>query len=292
MKISLIAVASVTALALMACGGSGAGSSDEGDTEDELRTAGIKSIEVHSSAGFRPPPPPGSCWESGSWAVDYGTKQLTGNACLTGRRRTIDRTLSAEELTRVKRAVSGIRIVATPAACPTDVPVRSMDVKTGSSETHYVEERGACNGGKAVRSAGLEAVITVLQELSEAPSEEGDLEVLSGDTVLSPSGDPGDRLNDKLFEMEAGTSLSFDTSENQIRCIRDLSASPARLVTISEKVLTEREQNLLGGTTSKRHTLKVVASAESGKVIEISSGACFQSRNDPGWNLKFKIRVK
>jgi hypothetical protein len=134
--------------------------------EADLRAAGIKSIEVRRSAGFRPPPPVGKCWESGAWSYDFEAKKLTGNACVGSKRVTLDKTLSAADHERVRQAMLAIKVGPKPAACPTDMPVSSLAVKRATTETAYVDQRAACGGGSKPVTEGLSELVTLMQDLS------------------------------------------------------------------------------------------------------------------------------
>ncbi len=152
-------------LAAFACGGE-AEDIQSGEAEEELRTSGLTSIEVGRSAGFRPPPPAGSCHASGRWTVDFVDSEITGNACIGGVPTAVGRTLSQAELARVRAKVSALRATRRPASCPTDMPVNSIKVIKGSSSTYYVDQRAACGGSNAVKEAGLAKLIDVLVDLS------------------------------------------------------------------------------------------------------------------------------
>lgn len=144
---------------------------DEAMGEDDLRTAGIKTIRVNNSAGFRPPPRPGQCWPSGTWTFDVDSRTLTGNACVDAKRVTVDKVLSEADAARVKTAVSKVRIVAKPPACPTDMPVTSLTVTRAKSETRYVDQRAACGAASTpVKEATLDDLVTLMEELSPAGS--------------------------------------------------------------------------------------------------------------------------
>lgn len=144
--------------------------SEEGTAEDDLRAAGIQSIQVNRSAGFRPPPPVGKCWESGAWSYDFTAKKLSGNACVNAKRVTIDKTLSDADHERVRQAILGVKVGPKPAACPTDMPVSSLVVKRASSETGYVDQRAACGGGRKPVREGLSELVGLMQQLSGAQS--------------------------------------------------------------------------------------------------------------------------
>ncbi len=157
-------------LGAVACAGetdlSDAPAGDEATGEDDLRTAGIQSIRVNRSAGFRPPPQPGKCWPSGAWTFDFETRQLTGNACLDQKPNGIDKVLSEDDAERIRAAVRDVRTTSKPAACPTDMPVSSLSVKRAKSETRYVDQRAACGGGSIAVKSGLSELVALLEELS------------------------------------------------------------------------------------------------------------------------------
>ena len=266
----------------------GGGETDDSLTDDgELRNGGISSITVNQSEGFRPPPPEGSCWENGRWSVDYASKRLTGDACVDGRTKRLDSELSDAQFAKVKSAVTGLRTTRRPSACPTDIPVRSVTIKKGSTETHYVEERSACSGDKAVTEATIRKLVTLMHELSAGNDNSG-----GGDIALGLLNEPGDQLKGKTFELARGKSLSFEAAENQIRCIRDIDIRPASAVTLEEKVIQDREEGMLGGTTRRLRTLTVSESAAVGSTVTLETNTCFQVRNDPAWKFSFKIKVK
>ncbi len=273
-------------ISLAACsGGGGASDGDDSFTDDELRGGSVSSITVNQSTGFRPPPPEGSCWENGRWSVDYATKRLTGDACVDGRTKQLDTELSDAQFSKVKAAVSGLRTTRRPSACPTDIPVRSVTIKKGSTETHYVEQRSACGGSKAVEEASIGKLVDLMHQLSAGGDPAGDI-------ALGLLDSPGDRLKGKTFELARGASLSFESSENQIRCIREVDIQPASAVTLEEETVQARDEDLLGGTTKLRRTFKVSATAEVGSTVKLSTSTCFQVRNDPAWKFDFKFTVK
>jgi len=283
MRFLLLAICT---LSLAACGGAG-NDTEESFTDDELRSSSLKSISVNQSVGFRPPPPSGSCWDGGRWKVVFGTKRLTGNACVDGRARELDRPLSDAEVAKVRAAVAGIRTTRRPTACPTDMPVRSVTVEKGSSETHYVESRAACGGGsKPAVGETIGALVDLMRELSAAD------EASSGDIALGPLEAPGARLKGETFELSRGASLSFETSENQIRFIRGVDIQPADVVTAKDEVVQDREDGLLGGSTRIKRTFTVSEDAEVGTVAKLSTSTCFQVREDPDWKFDFRIKVK
>jgi hypothetical protein len=276
----------------VACGGNTASVGDE-ETNDELRTGSISAIEVRQSAGFMPPPPGGGCLPAGRWKVDFSTKHLSGQACLQGVQRTFDRELTAAEFTQVKQTTSKLRTVPSEDSCPTDIPVASVDVTRGGSSVHYVDVIAACHvQGQAVASAGLSKLVILLRDLSATGDDDGDD---NGDVENQDLGEldtPGATLNGKTYKLARGASLSFTTAENQIRCVRDLAGDPADAVSIKEEVVRPREGGLLGGSTLYKRTIKVTNDAEVGSSVKITSGSCFQVRNDADWNLNFKIKVK
>lgn len=142
---------------------------DVDQAEAELVTAGIKSISVGKSAGFRPPPAPGSCHPAGRWDFDFGTRKLTGDACINGVPTNVSKVLSSSEAAKVKSAVSGVRVVARPAACPTDMPVARLTVNKAQSQKQYIDARASCGSSSiAVREATLGKLVTLLESLSSA----------------------------------------------------------------------------------------------------------------------------
>ncbi len=170
----LVALFGFAFLALTSVGCSAETDADEGGdeamNEDDLRTAGIKSIKVGRSAGFRPPPQPGKCWPAGSWSFDFETRKLTGDACVDEKPATIDLTLSEADAARVKKAVSDVRVTTRPQACPTDMPITSLVVKRAKSETRYVDQRASCGSSSIPAKAGLGELFDLMQELSANPA--------------------------------------------------------------------------------------------------------------------------
>lgn len=170
---SWIALAGLS-LATVAC--SGADVSDDGsqdDTNDELRTTGVTEFSVYRSTGFTPPPPPGSCIPAGHWTVNLSTKAFDADACIDGKKVKVSRTLDAGEVGRAKAGLAKIRTTKRPAACPTDAPVRSLDVTRGGTETHYVEARSACGGANAVTATSIGGLVDLMEELSTAGAAQG-----------------------------------------------------------------------------------------------------------------------
>lgn len=136
-------------------------------SEEDLTTARVKSIEVHRSTGFRPPPPPGGCHPSGAWTFNFTTRTLTGNACVAAHPVAVNKVLSESDASRVRVALSKVRVTARPPACPTDMPISSLDVKRAQSSVHYVDARAACGGGSVpVRESTLANLVSLLEELS------------------------------------------------------------------------------------------------------------------------------
>lgn len=142
---------------------------NEAAAEEDLRTAGIKSIKVGRSAGFRPPPQPGKCWPAGSWSFDFETRKLTGDACVDSKPAKIDLTLNEADAARVKKAVSDVRVTTRPQACPTDMPITSLVVSRAKSETRYVDQRASCGGSSIPAKAGLGELFDLMQTLSATP---------------------------------------------------------------------------------------------------------------------------
>ena len=167
-RAALVPVLLLGALLLGGCAGEVETTSEDDPvaSEDELRTAAIKSIEVSRSTGFRPPPPPGQCQRAGTWAVDFTTKVLTSSACIDGTARNVNRALTAAEIASVRTAVSNVRTTARPTSCPTDAPVSSLSVHRAQSSVHYVDARSACGGGSTpVRESTLQALVAALEAL-------------------------------------------------------------------------------------------------------------------------------
>lgn len=144
--------------------------SEEASAEEDLRAAGIRSIQVNRSVGFRPPPPVGKCWESGAWSYDFTTKKLTGNACINAKRVNIDKTLSDADHERVRQAILAVKVGPKPASCPTDMPVSSLVVKRATTETAYVDDRAACGGSRKPVREGLSELVDLMQQLSGGQS--------------------------------------------------------------------------------------------------------------------------
>lgn len=142
---------------------------DVDQAEAELVTANIKSISVGKSAGFRPPPAPGSCHPAGRWDFDFTSRKLTGNACVNGVPTTVSKTVTTSEAAKIRSAVSGVRVTARPPACPTDMPVASLTVKRAQSQKQYIDARASCGGSSTpVREATLDKLVTLLESLSSA----------------------------------------------------------------------------------------------------------------------------
>src|SRR5687767_12151267 len=109
MKTSLLlSLFAAVSLSVVACA-SPTNDAEDGDgssesTNDELRTAGIVSIEIGRSTGFVPPPPPGGCRASGRYSVNFQTKSIKGQGCVDNRQVIVNRNLSADEFNKVKKA--------------------------------------------------------------------------------------------------------------------------------------------------------------------------------------------
>lgn len=147
-----------------------AGSGDDGDqatADEELRTSSITEFTIGRSAGFMPPPQHGSCVPAGRWTVNLAAATLDADACVGGQHVTANRALTSTELKDVKGALSKLRTTKRPTACPTDVPVTSLTVKRGSTEDDYVGARSACGGTKALTDASINALLTVVQDLTQ-----------------------------------------------------------------------------------------------------------------------------
>ena len=150
-------------------------SSTDGDdalTDDaidqELRTSGVSGFSVERSAGLAPPPP-GGCLASARYAVSFTTGTLYIKGCIGGSERQIDRALTPVEVATARKALAKVRTARRPTACPTDVPVMSLDVSRGTTELHYVQRRSACGGGIPVTDASIGALLSAMEMLSTSP---------------------------------------------------------------------------------------------------------------------------
>ena len=170
MKFGIVLV-SLLSLGAFAC--SGADDDAMGEVDEELRTSGITRVVVGSTPGFRPPPPTGDCYVSGHWFVDFAESKLQGNACVDGTNKELDRDLTRSELSKIRAKVSALRVVRAPSSCPTDMPVNSITIEKGDSSTHYVDQRAACGGSKAVKEAGLAKLVDLLVDLSKEEEPAG-----------------------------------------------------------------------------------------------------------------------
>lgn len=146
---------------------------EEAVAEDDLVTGRVKSIKVNRSAGFGPPMVQGQCRRAGAWTYSFETKALTGNACLEGASVTVDKVLSEADHVRVRTALSKVRTTKKPAACPTDMPVASLEVSRAKSTLNYVDARASCGGSRTpVKEATLDGLVTLLEELSATPAND------------------------------------------------------------------------------------------------------------------------
>lgn len=153
-------------LVTAACGGAESGEGDAAEGEDDLTASTITSFTLRQSTGFAPPSP--TCRPSGAWTLDLAQKKMTGTGCIEGRSATVDRALSATEVKDVRAVLAKVRTAPRPAACPTDVPVISLDVSRGARAYHYVQERSACGGGTPVTTASISALLDTVVGLASA----------------------------------------------------------------------------------------------------------------------------
>ncbi|NOU29080.1 MAG: hypothetical protein HOO96_14355 [Polyangiaceae bacterium] len=146
-----------------ACGGAASAEDEPAEGADDLTASTITSFTVRQSTGFSPPSP--TCRPSGAWTLDLAQKKMTGTGCVDGRTVTVDRALGTAEVKDVRTALSKVRTAARPAACPTDVPVLSLDVSRGSRAYYYVQQRSACGGGTPVTTASIAALLDTVVAL-------------------------------------------------------------------------------------------------------------------------------
>lgn len=170
-----------------ACGGAPAEEATTADEEaSELRGGSLTAAEITRSAGFAPPPAPGSCVPHGHWLVDFVTSRVTGEACIDGHATTLNRSLSADEVAALRSALSKVRKAKKPRSCPTDVPVTTLAATGAGSVTRYVDARSACDrGATPAGEAGLAKVVDALEALSGAGTGGGQGGVV---TPAGPSG--------------------------------------------------------------------------------------------------------
>ncbi len=146
-----------------ACGGAGSAEDEPTEGEDDLTASTITSFTVRQSTGFTQPS--STCRPSGAWTLDLVQKKMIGAGCVDGRTVTVDRALGAVEVKDVRTALSKVRTAARPTACPTDVPVLSLDVSRGTRAYYYVQQRSACGTGTAVTTASIAALLDTVVAL-------------------------------------------------------------------------------------------------------------------------------
>lgn len=162
LRLSLLPVLGLCVLTA-ACGGAGSDEGDPAEGEDDLTASTITSFTLHQSTGFAPPSP--TCRPAGAWTLDLTRKTMTGNGCIDGRMVTVDRALGNAEVADVRTALGKVRTAARPAACPTDVPVMSLDVQRGTRAYHYVQQRSACGTGTPVTTPSIAALLDTVVAL-------------------------------------------------------------------------------------------------------------------------------
>jgi hypothetical protein len=160
-------------LSLVACA-AGATDADANDTtrsdSADLTTSAVTSIDISHGSGFGPPPPPGGCVPNGHFTVDFGTKELSGKGCLSGKQSSVSRTLTADELAEVRAALSQVRTTSRPGQCATDIPVTDLTVHRGSHASNYVDQMAACGGGSTPAVAStLAALLEKVEDLATLP---------------------------------------------------------------------------------------------------------------------------
>lgn len=168
-------IRSLTLFALVslsvACGGAEDVADEEGTTteaEGELRAASIKSIVVGRSPGFVAPPPGGGCTVPTRYTYDLASRELVKNVCRGRIPGGVTTTVSKADAKKIKSAINRVRLGDKPTSCPTDVPVRYIDVTRASGETNYVEERSACGGGVTpAQSEDIDALLTLLGDIAD-----------------------------------------------------------------------------------------------------------------------------
>ncbi len=145
----------------------GAPDGDEAVAEDDLVTGRVETIDVNLSTGFVPPAPAGQCRRAATWSYDFQTHALTGSACLGSKPVTVDKVLSDADGLRVRTSLSKVRTTKRPSACPTDMPVASLEVRRAKSSASYVDSRASCGSSATpVKEATLDGLVTLLEELS------------------------------------------------------------------------------------------------------------------------------
>ncbi len=155
-------------LVTVACSGATAEDGEAAEGEDDLTASTITAFTVRQSTGFAPSP---TCRPSGAWTLDLAQQKMSGAGCIGGRTVTVDRALTAAEVKEARTALSKVRTATRPAACPTDVPVISLDVSRGARGYRYVQQRSACGGGTPVTNASIGALLdTVVDMASGAAS--------------------------------------------------------------------------------------------------------------------------
>lgn len=133
-----------------------------------------KVVAESPGGGFTPPPPPGSTCGIGKakFSLDRASRVLSFETCafpedgsplhlVTG-----SKTISAAELAKVNKAMSGLKI-ATEQLCGADKPFLSVKVTTPAGEKTYNDAFYSCQGGNRTYVNGIDAVFAALRDAAE-----------------------------------------------------------------------------------------------------------------------------
>ena len=162
-------------LATAACASTDAADDDSNDdvAESEMRVSDVKVFQIRRSQGFVPPAPAGTCYPWGSWTVDLVNRQLSGQGCVDAKPTTAERSLSGEEIGKLRKAFFEVKSGPRPEACPSDAPIMRLDVVRQTREDHYIDQRSSCAASEIpVTSESLSNLYDVVSELASEPSPE------------------------------------------------------------------------------------------------------------------------
>jgi hypothetical protein len=97
-------------------------------------------------------------------------------------------------------------------------------------------------------------------------------------------------IDGKSLALNPGQTLTFEWAGNQIYNIASLSGSPAKLVTVTTKIVKPMTPGQLGDETVYKATITLSKDAKPGTPVTLDAQADYQSRNDPAWNFKVEIQ--